>query len=316
MPDRRPEDDRLVEQLLRHAGPPSTGTGEDCPGADLLVGLLEDRLLTEERALLEAHLVGCGGCRARLAGLARREGVLEPFRPRRPILLRPFWLAAAAAVLAALATTIAFQLRPRSVDVLLADASAGLRRSRPDLFGGFEPLGLVALKSQGPLLERAAGDPVPLHPAGVVLDPRPAFRWEPAHGATAHTVTLYGPQGGRLFEARGGSGAPFPADARDLAPGSGYLWEVSGEGPAGRAQARRIFSVAPPEARARFEEARREIEARAPARVRALLLAHRALSLRHFAEAEAAARAAVAELPDEPMARETLAHVLRLLGAR
>ncbi|HKB16060.1 MAG TPA: hypothetical protein VKF62_08335, partial [Planctomycetota bacterium] len=128
-----------------------------------------------------------------------------------------------------------------------------------------------------------------------------------------------------------GSSLGFPAGAPDLEPDSQYTWTVSGLG-------ERAFAVASLEERASFEAAVSAIGALAPVEVRDLLISHLALRRSFLGEAEKAARRYLSgsdiarERPDlgrpvgaepsvpkslsaEPVAVETLSHVLRLLGS-
>jgi hypothetical protein len=106
----------------------------------------------------------------------------------------------------------------------------------------------------------------------------------------------------------------YPADKPDLASGTRYLWGVSGDGPLGRAEARRAFHVLSAEERRTYERARESIRARVAAPLRDLVLAQFALRRGLDAEAETAARAFSTARPQDAVGRETLGLVLRRIG--
>ncbi|HET6201279.1 MAG TPA: hypothetical protein VFI25_00605 [Planctomycetota bacterium] len=185
-------------------------------------------------------------------------------------------------------------------------AAADLARSRPDLFGEFVPLSREERLAKGPQL-RSGGLSL-VYPSGKILDSRPSFRWEAASGGEDEIV-LRTARGETLWR---GTGRPplleYPSEAPDLQPGVRYSWELSRQG-------RRIFATASAEERAAFEAGVKGIEAKAPAPIRPLLVAHLALRAEFFAEAERAARAFFAAEPTDAVGRETLVHVLRRMGS-
>jgi hypothetical protein len=320
-----PRDDEIVRFLVRH-GRSAAGAARDgpCPGDEALARFAEGRTLPAERDPVERHVASCPDCQGLVAALAVPLEA-EP-RLRRPLgLLRPR-AAAAFLVGAALLGAAAWLTlrRPRPIDEVLVASARDLAGARPDLFAGFQPLDRRERTGVARRTERGAWEPRPLHPAGAILETRPEFLWEPTPGA-ARARVLLSQRGTPVWTAPAPGPEPaegaeparlaYPAAEAPLEPGLAYEWEIAVEGPLGPVQVSRSFSVLATGERARFEESAREIEVRAPREARALLRAHLALRRGLLAEAERAARAALAERPDDPAARETLFHVLRLLGA-
>jgi hypothetical protein len=208
--------------------------------------------------------------------------------------------------------------RSGSLDKVLVASARELAAARPDLFDGFRPLDHRERLEPVHRTERGAWDPRPIHPAGAILETRPEFLWEPRSPATGARVVLLHrgtPVWTAPAPARAGLDVvrlPYPSDEAPLEPGRAYEWEVVAAGPLGSVQGARSFRVLSPRDRARFEEAVREIETRAPREARELLRAHLAIRRELLGEAEAAARAAFRERPAEPVVRETLFHALRL----
>ncbi len=276
--------------------------------------MAEARLPEEEREAIERHLASCPDC-LRVAGAILRETApaATPALPRRRLL--PALLAASVLLAAGILGARSFLRTPiGSTEESLLSSAGDLARERPDLFGGFHPLSREERLAPGRGVLRA-GFSV-LHPSGRVLEVRPSFRWEPERGVREWKVGLFLADGTPLWTAASGAAfLDYPAAERELQRGRGYLWEVSGEGPLGRVASTRVFSVATDGEREAFATGLREIEGRVSARVRDLVLAHFALSGGFHAEAEKAARGFVASHPDDPVGRETLFHVLGILGS-
>jgi hypothetical protein len=300
-----------MEHLLRTWRPERVGT---CPDEDALAGIASGAGLPEERESVEGHLGTCDDCRRLVVALAgteaRRRGT-----SRRRLFAAP--LVAAAVLLVGIGVFVvarAARAPEPDVEQSLESAARELAVADPQLFAAFRPLSAGERASAGSALQR--GDLVLLHPSGTVLDPRPSFRWEPVSGIREWEVTLSKADGTRLWSAK--TPEPrleFPASEAALEPGARYLFEVAGEGPLGRSESGRTFGAAGEESRSAFARARDAIARRTPAPLRDLLVAHLALRGDHWLEAEAAARAYVLERPDEPVGRETLGLVLRLLGS-
>jgi hypothetical protein len=240
---------------------------------------------------------------------------------RRPLLrLGPvagFGIAACALLALGL---VFFGRKPRdaTAEQRLPELVAALRGARPDLFGDFRPLSREELAAAAAASPMRSGDDVTLvHPAGTILELRPGFRWTPVPGGGNATLTLLR-KGAPLWSHRAGAGetrCDWPAPEPELESGAPYVWTITIEGPLGPVQGQRSFQVAAAGERRTFLERRGEIEARVPEELRDLVRAHVAIRLGLLGEAETAARAAHARLSGDPVARETLHHVLRLVGS-
>jgi hypothetical protein len=227
-------------------------------------------------------------------------------------------VAAAAALVISTLILVRVLDRPPGTEEALQASALRAARARPDLF----PAGVVPFTGAERLAEargaaRSGGDPVPLAPAGKVLEVRPAFRWEAAGPGTA-TVTLSDAAGGVLWKRSISSSGrraelPFPPDEPALAVGKSYAWEVVVRGDLGSGDSGpRDFEVSP---RAWFDERAAALEAAAEPEVRLLVRAHWALRERFLAEAEAAARSFHQANPDDLVGRQTLLLVLRRTGS-
>jgi hypothetical protein len=140
------------------------------------------------------------------------------------------------------------------------------------------------------------------------------FRWGPRL-STKWEVSLLRPDRAVVWSVRtDGVELLFPAAEQELEPGARLLWRVVAVDLPGRPEARGGFAVATLEERRAFEAAREELGRLADRRVRLLLEAHLALRRGWASEAEAAARAFVAEHPDDPLGRQTLRHARALTG--
>ena len=132
----------------------------------------------------------------------------------------------------------------------------------------------------------------------------------------SYDVAVFSSDGTLWRAAAAGTALDYPADAPPLQPGRTYSWEVSFRGgPFGDDTAQRSFTVASAEKRRSFEETMRAIEANAPRGLADLLKAHFAIRENAYAEAERAARAFVADNPEDRVGRETLYQALELIGA-
>jgi hypothetical protein len=109
---------------------------------------------------------------------------------------------------------------------------------------------------------------------------------------------------------------PFPAGRPTLKAGTRYLWEVRCQDPLGQELTqRRAFRVASESDRSAFDSARSAIEASAVGAIGLLLEAQLAIRLGCYREAEAAARAYVRTDESDALGRETLYHLLQLVGS-
>jgi len=314
-----PSDHDVVRFLVTHGRPEGEPRAGACPEDEALARYAEGRARPEEREALERHLASCRACQATAATLA---AALEP----RALARGPWWRlrprAAAAALFLAVGVLgagawLALR-RSGSLEPVLLASARELADARPDLFEGFRPLDHAERMAPVHRTERGAWDPRPLHPDGAIVETTPEFRWEPRVAATDARVNLLH-RGAPVWTTRvppqAGPGVvrfPYPSGEPPLAPGRAYEWEIVASGPLGSVQGARSFQVLSPEDHARFQEAVREIEARAPREARALLRAHLALRRELFGEAEASARAAFREHPADPVVRETLLRALRL----
>jgi hypothetical protein len=291
-----------------------------CPDGGLLAGFAEDRLVAAERVAIESHLAGCDACRAAVVELARdaASGTVARPVPAAPARIRRPWrfgLAAAAAVLVAATCWFSLQRRAQPTDTgeALVASAAELAAARPDLFGGFVPL--RPGEEIAPALSQKRGALALLAPAGKVLDRRPAFRWEAVPGVTHWRVSLLTADGEPIWTAESAEASlDFPPGPADLAPGRRYIWEAAGDGPLGPEGSRRAFDVASDEERRALDDAGREIDARAPERLRPLLRAHFALRHGCYAAAQSAAEEFVRANPGDSAGRDLLAAADRALG--
>jgi hypothetical protein len=321
------ESERMLRLLLRRFDPLGGDAG-GCPGDHVLATLLDGRLLPAEREVLERHLAGCRECHEvlatlRAAGAPLRAPAPAAAPPAGRRLRLPIWLptaAAAAVVLGALLVPGLLRARGGPEERLVAAARA-LTAARPDLFGDLRVLGAAERAAPAPSPRRDGAGLALVHPSGRVLEPRPSFRWRTAAGVGEVRITVRGPAGvlwsAPVPDAGPGAGEvrfPYPEREPALPAGVEGSWQVAGEGLLGPVEETRSFRVATPAERAAWSEAAREIDARAPAAERALLRAQLAIRREYLAEAETAAREALAARPGDALARETLALVLRLLG--
>jgi hypothetical protein len=276
------------------------------------------RLVAAERDQVEGHLAACDACRAAVVE-AVRDGVDEaPVRRASARIHRPwrFALAAAAAVIVAALVVLPSLSRsvPADTQEALVASAADLAGARPDLFRDFHPL--RPGEEVAAALSQKRGALALFAPAGVVLDTRPAFRWEAVPGVANWRVSLLTADGELLWTTESAEPAlAFPAGRADLAPGTRYIWEASGDGPLGPEGSRRAFDVASAEDRRVLDDAGREIDARAPQRLRGLLRANFALRRGCYAAAQTSAEEFVREHPQDVAGRAVLDAARRALGA-
>jgi hypothetical protein len=310
--ERRPlDEDPLVDAFLRGAPPGSPGATGGCPPAIVLARVAEGALRVEERDGVEGHLISCSACRGVVVALAK-EGASAERVTRRHVL--PLAIAASLLV-AALGVWGAMRPAKAPTEEALRESAAGLVAARPDLFAGFRPLDRAELLAAESPARRGAGGPV--YPAETILETRPTFRWDRASGITRWSVTLRTSEGNALWSRDAGAVTTlaYPADAEPLVAGALYLGELTGHGPLGETSSRRAFRVAPTSDARAYSEASREIDARVPANLRALVRAHVAIRKGLLGEAERALREALASRAGDPLVRETAHHVLRRLGS-
>jgi hypothetical protein len=293
-------------------GLPSTAPGHTCPDANLLAGLMSDALLVEERAGVEQHLAGCSSCRAMVARMAKKHVTIGARAPWSVTARGLGWLcvAAAAAFVVGL-VWLRSEARPARQAQLVA-AAARLRAESPDLLAALVPLSDDE-RRHGPESPLRSGPLRALAPSGVVVDRRPALRWEARDTQHAVVVSLRAADGALVFQQRiEGTGLEYPAHAPDLVAGD-YEWDVADS--ASVSSATRTFTVADDAESARIRAALRTIDARGPPPLVPLLRAHLCLRLRMWSEAEAAARQDVAQHGGDLVGRETLYQALVRLGS-
>ncbi|MBK8975466.1 MAG: zf-HC2 domain-containing protein [Planctomycetes bacterium] len=306
------------------------GAGEACPDAGLLARFVDGAVADEERAALEAHLAECSPCRRLVVSVTATDD--HPVGPPgwvddteaaiRPV-SRSKWLLLAASLLLALGLG-ALWLRvgfgssdhtaPVSTDEALGVLAAELRAEHPELFGEFRPLTHD---------ERLATPPASRHdgvrllaPAGVVLDPRPVFRWDGVIDIATWQLRLFGADARELWSVETTAPRVEPsADRTPLATGATYLWELSGVGRLGTVRGTGAFRVATLEQQQRFERAVAAIEAAADEPLDRLLIAHLALRWEHYGVAEQVLRDALAGGRPDLAFLETLYLLLGRLGA-
>jgi hypothetical protein len=311
MTQHAPADDagRLRRAML---GLPPTAQSETCPDANVLAGLTAGALLAEERAAVERHLAGCSACRAMVARMAEERAASGATKPV-PATARGlgWWWLAAAAVLVSVLVWLRSDARPARQAQLVAAADR-LRAESPDLLAELVPLS-DSERRRGPEGPLRAGPLRALAPSGVVVERRPALRWEAGDAQRAVVVSLRAADRTLVFQQRiEGTRAEYPAHAPDLAAGD-YEWDVADA--ASVSSATRTFTVVDDAESARIRAALRALDARAPPALVPLLRAHLCLRLRMWSEAEAAAREDVARHGDDPVGRETLYQALVRLGS-
>lgn len=306
-----PDDESFLQRGLSAVRPGGGAAGTDpCLDANLLAGLAEGRLLPAERETAEAHLAVCDACR----GLALRMVQARP--PANRSSLRTWswqtagWLAAAAILVASVVW--AWRDLP-TVDAQLVAQAERLRQDASDLLDDFAPLdrgerlrpGAGAVRS-GPLR--------PISPAATILESRPSLRWESPQGSGRVSVSMRSADGSVVFdEAVDGQTLAYPESAASLVSGTSYEWSITDL--RGLSSSERAFRVADEAERDRFMAGLRTIRARATPELAELLCAHFALRRNVLAEAEAAARRALARDAQDRVARETLYQVLVRLGS-
>jgi len=316
-----PEDEARARNLgarIRRSLPPPLAEAGPCPDENVLAAFAEDRLPGRTRETVERHLARCDPCRGVCRELVRDAAGAPGLIVRRGFRRFTLAVAAAAALLVSTVTLLRLLDRPSGTEEALWASTRNAARARADLFpSGVIPFTEAERLAGGSGVSRSGGDPVPIHPAGRILETRPAFRWESAGDGTA-TVTLADAAGRRLWQrstpsSGGRATLAYPPDEPALAIGAGYAWEVEVRGDLGTgASGPRVFEVSP---RAWFDERAAAIEAASDPAVRLLVRAHWALRERFLAEAEAAARSFHEAHPDDVVGRETLLLVLRRTGS-
>ena len=237
-----------------------------------------------------------------------------PAIPRPPSALRWIPFAVAATLLVGLGLVAGrFSAGPAGAPASgpLAVAFADLTARHPTLFDA-PPLTAHELEAGGAAPMRGG---LLLHgPTGLVLDPRPTYRFAPPAGAPSSTVTLYDDAGRALWTRPApGDALPHPPDVAPLAPGAAYAWSVAATGVLGRTEGRGAFRLATADEAARWAATVAAVEAEVAPATRALVLAHAAL--RAGLLEEALRRAELARGGSEPeLARATWAFARRRLG--
>jgi len=310
---KKTDEERVLELLLGGRAPPGDGPGGPCPPVEVLAGLAERRLLDEERRSVERHVLGCEDCRSLVATLVD-EGAASA--AGRLVRLPGLWraLAAAAILLSVTAMGITLWNRNRDTDERLLAVAAELGRERPELFSGFRPLSRAERLNDPRERVRAGGGLVLRAPVGKVRDAASRFDWTMVPGVTGYELALFDDKS-RLW--KGSVAAPpftLPQGGPALRPGIVHLWKVTAQGPTGDLEAKAPFEIATPEEVRSLDAAFREIEARAPRRLRRLLEAQLALRLGFLEDAERSARAYVEGWPEDVVGRETLFQAQARLG--
>jgi hypothetical protein len=310
--------DRALRALFRQATVAGVDAGP-CPDEVLLAGLVENRLFPEEREEVERHLAACPRCLDIVGTLATRSAArTRPEATRMRLSMQILLAAAGLAVLTTLGLLLLGKGRDEATGITearLLAAASDIARKAPRLFADFKPLTRDERLSPRSPVERGGGL-VPLLPANTVLGRTPTFRWEAAPGVESYEVALLRAGAGTLWTKRvKGTELEYPAGERSLDPGGRYVWKVSFEGVFGREEGGRAFGVASDEERTRFESAMEAIRTDAPPDLRTLLTAHLAIRSGLLGKALENTRAFVTAKPDEIIGRETLYHVLTLLGA-
>lgn len=315
----------VLRQILGEEGPLTVSAPSGaCPDEDLLVGLAVGNLLKGERESLLGHVAACDVCcslvveafEASAASPAVQERQVRRERPAGRRLWIQFLAPVAAAALLVLGILI---LLPgegvRSTDEVLVAEARELAAAAPDLFTTFRPLSHnERIDVRAPV---ARGGLTLLAPVRSVLEGRPTFRWEPVPGAETYAFRLRSQEDGSvLFETSTAEATlPWPEGREALAPGSAWIWSITVRDAFGQDEGLLAFEVADADARKAMASRFEAIDRHAEPRVALLLEAHVALRAGFLGEAERAARAYLAAHPGDDAGRETLFHVLTLLGA-
>lgn len=326
-PPGRADDEQRLRALARQEAAAAALDAGPCPDTNELVRMAEGVALPQERGRLEAHLARCSTCRGVVAAVA---GLQNDRRPAGDGAHRRLARLATVAALLVAAMTLLLLWLLRDLerrtgldgDRALLTAVAELVRLEPAHFAGFVPLLHHERIAPGQTLQR--GGVALLAPVGKVIEGRPALRWEDAAGVRDWQVSVLqadgtplwsGHKSGRTSGQRVDPQLAWPAEQPALAPGALCLCEVVGEGAAGREEARGSFNRADPAEVEALFAARASIEHLAP-HLSAVLFAQLALRRGFLAEAEAALRARLSEVPGDAVAEETLLCILDRLGAR
>ena len=281
----------------------------DCPDEGVLAGFVEERLLADERATVERHLVACATCR-RVAD-ALLDEVPVSHTARRPRV----WLAAAAVLLLAVGLAVTVAQLTGSVDTesQLTRAVGHLAGAHPDLFAEFAAL---SSRERLAVTPRERGGGVLIAPYGRILDVRPRFVWESSADVTDWNVVLLRGDGTSLWSVScEGSPFSYPAEHESLAHGQTYLALVTGRGAFGPVEIRRVFEVVASEVAQHFSAAIARIEQHVDRPLHDLVAAHYALREGFDGEARRYVERYVADRVDDRVGLETLLRVFERAGA-
>jgi len=299
------------------------GKREDrrCLDDNELTAWIEARMQDAERDRIEEHLANCPDCRSRAGALVRdrREGTHKMVRAasgvgewlavhRKPVLTVVF-LAMVVGVL--LLARMRPDAGPFTDQALLARVEA-LAEEYPTLFEGFEPL--ARAERLGVEREVFRGGITLLGPTRTILSEEPCFEFLPVHGAAGYRISLY--QGGRRLWSREceASPCPYPAAAPGLQPAARYMWELEALGLPGDSVGSRAFRKADIREGEAFNETAAILGRLRPDPLGEILLAHWAIRHDLYLSAGKGLREILEREPDNQVVRETLYHVLVVLG--
>jgi|GEM_PF-3284861 len=325
------------------ASPPAAPS---CPDDNLVAGYADGRLTGARRDRVEAHLVGCAGCREVILALREEAGVAAEVQD--PDVAAAGSQPGAAAELGAGAAILSLGLArarrrmsivagalvagvllavglgfvsmrrrdgpevPATPEGRLVAAAARLVGAAPTDLAGFRPAD-AAERATGAADVHRSGLEIET-PAATLLTSTPTFRWS-ATAASPFAVVVADGDGQEVWSRTSDTATlPYPTDAAPLAAGA-YVLEVSARGPLGETTATRAFRVAGDADRAAWARIVLAAEVAVPeADLRDVVLAHAAARRALWLEAEVrAARAALRPAADA-VARDTWAWVRRTLG--
>jgi len=299
-----------------------------CLDENQIAAWVEGSVLDAERAAIEKHLADCLDCRALVGRLIRAERQGESAAARFGGDVREWTLThwrqglAVAAMLVLLTGTWALMRTGSATRVdapplvtdgfLLAQAEI-LANNDPSLFADFRPLGREErLGVDGPVLRGG----LTLHtPARTILETRPEFGFELAHGTSRYRLSVYHGSEQVLSRTCETSPCPYPAEARDLMRGGSYVWELEAPERTPPSSGMRAFTVATVAEAEAILAALDAIQAMVPDPGNRLLAAHYAIRRGCYGRAERDARAFLAAVPENVAGHETLYHVLTILGS-
>lgn len=195
--DRLMRSDELPEELLRvlDTRVRSDTVTADCPPDEVIAGLADGSLASEQRRSVLPHVAWCARCRGAVASIARALADPAVARELAPPSSRRWYRIAVP--LAAAAVLLLLLVSPAD------DRSSTHRGSPPP----------------------PATTPVPRSPVGAVASVDD-LRWSPVAGADRYRVTVFDATGSVVYAAEASDTAVAFPDSIVLVPDKAYLWKV------------------------------------------------------------------------------------------